>query len=354
MFGSQIITIANFLVAFLVAAGFLAIFRVLAFKINLLDVPDSRKQHGLPAPLIGGLAIYCTIALISLVTPGLLSDYRWLLLIVGFIVLVGMADDLYSLRPTVRILAHSAGALMMSAVAGVKLTHLGDILFIGPVELGIVAIPFTVFATVGVVNASNMIDGVDCLASGLVIIALSLVAIVALIAGQHEMLRLKPILIAALMAFAAYNCGFLRQKDCPVFLGDAGSTSLGFMLAWLLISASQGDNALIAPVYALWFYAIPLIDTLMLIPLRLMFRRSPFDAGTDHLHHRLLDAGFSASQTTLMIYGLAIACGLVGLAGHLTEAPEAVMFMGFVALLLVYAGYSVKNVQSFAVQRTQP
>jgi UDP-GlcNAc:undecaprenyl-phosphate GlcNAc-1-phosphate transferase len=119
-------------------------------------------------------------------------------------------------------------------------------------------------------------------------------------------------------------------------MGDAGSMFLGFVLTWLLISLSQGENRVIAPVTALWLFAMPLLDTISLMIRRLLKGRSPFSADREHLHHVLQAAGYSVNQSVLTIHGLALAAALVGVGGLYMKAPDWVMFYGFLGLFALY------------------
>ena len=240
------------------------------------------------------------------------------------------------MRVSLRMAMHATAAWVMAVSANVQLTSLGDITFTGPVELGLLAIPVTIFATVGVINAINMSDGLDGLSGGLSVISLVLLSLVALSADQSALLSFSQILIVSLLAFLAFNFRLLWKKSALVYLGDAGSTLLGFMIAWLLIASTQGDKAFIAPVYALWFLAVPLMDTVSLMIRRPLRGISPFKPGRDHLHHRLLNMGFDTRQTVLIIHGTALALGGVGLAGHFAGAPQGLMFLMFITLFVIY------------------
>lgn len=235
---------------------------------------------------------------------------------------------------SVRTGAHAFAAWLMAAVAGNQLLSLGNILGFGVVELGILAIPLTVFATVGVINAVNMTDGIDGLSGGLVLIALFFLCIVSFLAGDTDMLH-----FATLLAFLMLNFRLPWKRSALIYLGDAGSTLLGFIQTWLIIEATQGENAIMAPVYALWFLAIPLIDTVSLLIKRPMRGVNPFSAGTDHLHHRLIQAGFSHEQTVLGLYVVALIAGCIGLLGLLYQASEALMFLGFLTLFGAYMAW---------------
>ena len=259
-----------------------------------------------------------------------------LLGISAFILILGVLDDAREIKVWIRMALHAAAAGVMAVQAGNQLQSLGDIFFTGPILLGVLAVPITVFATVGVINAVNMSDGLDGLSGGLVLIALVCLSIVALSAGQTAMLDFSTILIFSLLAFLALNFRFIKRKSAKIYLGDAGSTLLGFILAWLVIAATQGEDAIIAPVYALWFLGVPLIDTISLLVKRPLNGRSSFAPGRDHLHHRLLRAGCSQRRTVTILYLGSAAMGGIGLLGYFLGASEGMMFAGFVVLFAVY------------------
>jgi UDP-GlcNAc:undecaprenyl-phosphate GlcNAc-1-phosphate transferase len=322
--------------AFLITAVALVALRPFAVRIGLVDNPGGRKTHASPTPMIGGLAIYLGTLSICILSPAIINDYKFLLALSGFVLLVGVLDDLYEIRVSLRMAMHATAAWGMAVTANVQLTSLGDITFSGPIELGLLAIPVTIFATVGVINAINMSDGLDGLSGGLSVISLALLSVAALSAGQSALLSFSEILIVSLMAFLAFNFRLIWKKSALVYLGDAGSTMLGFIIAWLMIASTQGNKAFIAPVYALWFLAVPLMDTVSLMIRRPLRGNSPFKPGRDHLHHRLLNMGFDTKQTVLIIHGAALALGGIGLAGHFAGAPESLMFMLFITLFVIY------------------
>ncbi len=227
----------------------------------------------------------------------------------------------------------------MAVIAGNQLVSLGNILSFGVVELGFLAVPVTVFASVGVINAVNMTDGIDGLSGGLVLIALVFLSIVAYLAGDSGLVRFCTLLICSLLAFLMLNFRLPWKQSALIYLGDAGSTLLGFVLAWLIIESTQGEGAVMAPVYALWFLAIPLIDTVSLLIKRPMRGINPFSAGTDHLHHRLIAAGYTHEQTVIGLYLAGICAGTFGLIGFLYHASESFMFLSFIALFGVYMAW---------------
>lgn len=322
--------------AFMLTALALMVLRPVANFVGLIDIPGGRKTHQNPTPMIGGLGIYLGTLAICMLSPVIMADYQILLVLAGFVLLIGVLDDLYEIRPSLRIACHVIAALAMALVADVRLDTFGNLLYMGPVQLGLLAVPMTIFATVGVINAVNMSDGLDGLSGGLVVIALVFLSIAALIGGQSAMLSFSQILIVALLAFLSFNFRTLWKKSAMIYLGDAGSTLLGFILAWLIIAATQGSDAFIAPVYALWFLAVPLMDTVGLMVKRPLRGLSPFTPGRDHLHHRLLNAGFSVRSTVLMMHGAAVVFGGIGLAAHLAGVEEGTMFLLFLSLFAIF------------------
>jgi UDP-GlcNAc:undecaprenyl-phosphate GlcNAc-1-phosphate transferase len=326
--------------AFLITGASLFVLKPVAIKIGLVDIPGGRKTHLSATPLVGGLGIFFGILCISMIMPGVSFEYSALLSLSALILFMGAVDDARELTPFIRMTGHSLVALAMVIVAGVELNSLGSLLFSSPIDLGIFSIPVTVFATVGVLNAINMSDGVDGLSGGLVIVSLSFIALLSYGNGQLVTASFCMIMICSILAFLSLNFRRPWHKKALVYLGDAGSTMLGFMLAWLLISGTQGMTPTFAPVYALWFLAIPLFDTVNLLVKRPLQGRSAFAPGNDHLHHMLLSRGFSVEQTVMLILGMAITCGGIGLLGMRAGFEEYTMFQLFMVLFSLYFCFS--------------
>lgn len=311
-----------------------------AIKLGLVDIPGGRKTHLRPTPLVGGLGIFFGIACISLAIPSIATEFKALLSLSAIVLFMGTVDDAKELTPLSRLLGHSLVALAMAVVAGAQLSSLGAIITDNSVELGFLTLPITVFATVGVINAINMADGLDGLSGGLVTVALSFIALLAFANGQALTGSFCLIMICSIAAFLSLNFRQPWNKKALVYLGDAGSTMLGFMLAWLLIDSTQGAIPNFPPVYALWFLAVPLLDTVNLLIKRPLQGRSPFAPGNDHLHHMLLSRGYSVKQVVLLLVGIAIALGGVGYAGHSAGASESLMFLLFIMLFACYFYFS--------------
>ena len=205
-------------------------------------------------------------------------------------------------------------------------------------SLGILAIPFTVFCTVGVLNAVNMSDGLDGLAGGLALVTLGSLSYLAYYTGHSENLDALVVLMACIMGFLVFNARSPWCKKAKVFMGDAGSMFLGFVIARFLIDFSQGDQRIMHPVIALWIFAVPLMDTVAVMLRRMLAGHSPFSADRKHLHHILLSIGLSPGQTVIAIWVLAVLLAIIGIVGHMAKLPDETMFFGFLGLFAVYTG----------------
>lgn len=309
-----------------------------AHHYNLLDRPDERKHHQGAIPVVGGLAMAFAIAVVAAWQLGDTALFWGLFVSVSIIVIVGFLDDCNGLPVRVRFLAQGIAGLGVSLFAGAQLTNLGDLLGAGPVALGVVAVPFTIFATVGVANAFNLSDGMDGLAGGLAMITAAFLAAAASLSGSEETLVLLLILSGALAGFLCFNMRLPWQCHAKVFMGDSGSLMLGFLLAWAVIRVTQAENNALPPAAALWFFAIPLMDTVRLLVGRALNGRNPFHHDRDHLHHILSRVGYTDAQVVWIIHFAAVTFGLVGFFGWRAGVPEAAMFYGFLAVFAVYSG----------------
>lgn len=321
---------------FVATSAALFALKPVAVKIGLVDIPGGRKTHIGVTPLVGGLGIFFGILVMSIVTAGMLASYGPFLSLSALILFIGTIDDAKELTPQVRMTGHALVALVMAVVAEVQLLSFGELAFSGELSLGILAIPITIFATVGVINAINMSDGIDGLSGALVIVTLGFIAGMSLANGDLDSANFIVVVICAIMAFLGLNFRRPWKLKALVYLGDAGSTMLGFMLAWLLIDSTQGAAPRFAPVYALWFLSVPLFDTVNLLIKRPLRGVSPFTPGNDHLHHNLMRRGLSVEQVVVLLVCVALIMGGIGVMGAFLGAAESLMFQIFLGLFILY------------------
>ena len=224
-------------------------------------------------------------------------------------------------------------------MSGEYLIQIGDLLSFGEISLGILSIPFTIFCVVGLMNAFNMIDGLNGICASLALIPIMYVTYL----GNFSYGLLIP--IGAILGFLAYNLGYLGKKR-GVFLGDSGSNMLGFAVGFICIEYSQNINhaSYINPVTALWLVALPLIDCIAVMVSRSLKGIMPFRPGRDHLHHRLLDLGIKPKRILLIFITSSMILALIGFLLEINfPEKEYVSFYAFLILSFTYYFTSRKN-----------
>ena len=319
--------------AFALTTVALLFLQPLAPRLNLLDHPnDTRKDHAHPTPGTGGIAILlgCLVGFFGMqVGTASVQAFTAAALL---LVVVGIYDDLHDLRWYWRILAQVGAALIIIHWGGVRVEQIGPTLGLGPMSLGWLAVPFTVFATVGLINAMNMIDGADGLAGSLGLAALVMLAAASLYAGNAVLASRLSVLCGALAAFLAWNVRLPWRPRAKVFLGNAGSALLGLVIAWAAFRLTQNPSHPVNPVLALWLLPIPVMDCLVLIVRRLQAGRSPFSAGRDHIHHFMQDAGFGPTRGAMLLTAFSVACGLLAALAMRVDVPYPVLLAAYLLL----------------------
>lgn len=320
--------------AFLFSALLLRALYPFAPAIGMMDQPGERRRvHRHATPRIGGLAIYLGVLFAALYPGFVFPSHAYGLAGATLLVLVGALDDIFRLPAWMRLLAQILAALILTLGCGLALTSLGDLFGLGPVELGVLAVPFTVFAIVGIINAVNMIDGLDGLAGGLVLIALLGTLAATPTGGVTQGLIL--VTVAAILPYLACNLEVIGCKRRKVFLGDAGSMLLGYLLVWALLDSVQTPGGL-TPVTALWLVAIPLSDTLAVIARRLLQRRRPFSPDRGHLHHLLARLFHCQRDALVVMLSLGALLSVIGITGFHLGLPDGLMFFMAMLIFLMY------------------
>jgi len=326
----------------LIFVGTLVLLRLLARlarRVGLVDYPGRRKRHRGEIPLIGGPAIFAGLGFGVLFTSEPLYPYRPLFAALAILLIAGLLDDLRDLTPRQKFLAQLIAGFCMVYWGNHTVLSLGDLFAIGNISTEYWAVPFTLIALLGLINAVNMIDGADGLASGLSLIALLFLATSALLTGRAMSAEVLFTIVAVVLAFWVMNMRFPWQPHAKVFLGDSGSMILGALLTWFSIEIARG-RAGIYPIAAVWFLALPLIDMGVVIVRRLLRGHSPFRAGRDHFHHMLIAAGFSPGTAVLLVLLLALTLAATGFFAWRAGVPEYWLFGGFLVLLVLSSAIS--------------
>ncbi|MBZ5601320.1 MAG: undecaprenyl/decaprenyl-phosphate alpha-N-acetylglucosaminyl 1-phosphate transferase [Acidobacteriia bacterium] len=336
MVSISILALASFLFSLLLTP----LLRDFALKRGWLDIPDEdRKTHATPCPRLGGVPILaaCTAAFgilwIAEARASAVPRTVWEAAgAVGLMFAVGLLDDFFTLEPWQKLGGEIAAAVVMFH-SGIRIEHLGPALV--PVPLRAVA---TVVWLVGCTNAFNLIDGADGLAGGLALIASLAVFTAGMVHGDTLPTFAAAALIGALAGFLRFN--FHRAS---IFLGDCGSLLAGFVLAACGVVWSQHATSLIAVTAPAIAFAVPLFDTAISILRRFLRRQPIFSGDRDHIHHRLLDRGFTATRLVGALYCMGALAAVLALiettAGPLGRASALAAFAALLYAAIQYLRY---------------
>ena len=282
-----------------------------AKKRNIVDNPDARKLQRNPVPVMGGVAVFFGLVA-GLCTATFFFDVSALLpmfIAISVMLCVGVADDVSSLSPWLRFAIEIVMVLMMMFVTKMSLNNLHSLW--GYWDLpGWISIPLTVVAVVGMINATNLIDGVDGLSSGFCILASIIFGILFLKAGDITMVLLCLFTIGALIPFFFHNVFGMKTK---MFIGDGGSLMMGVVMSSYVVTTISSGN-LCGSVFAgsnlglvaftLAVMCVPVFDTVRVMSMRILRRTSPFHPDKTHLHHLFIELGFSHVGTTASVLTL--------------------------------------------------
>jgi len=313
-----------------------------AHALGILDMPASRKVHSAPTPLLGGLAIYLAFTVAILANS--ILDRQVIAILVGatLLVLVGVLDDIVEVPAAVKMLAQlvATGIVIGSDVV---LTLFPKV-WMG----GLIDIVLTIIWLLGITNAMNFFDGMDGLATGLSIITASFLGLFAFLTSQPFLGWFAAAMVGSCLGFLPFN--FRRKAPAAIFLGDAGSTFLGFVLAALAVKGEWAENNLVdiaAPVLIFWVF---IYDMTHITVARILtgkvrsFRDWIAYVGRDHLHHRLGSLLGSNRNAVLLVFSLSICMGLAAIALVHARALEAALlilqavFVAFIFAVLEHAG----------------
>lgn len=351
------VTSGNIFIILALAVGFLVAFAstptviALANKIKAIDIPkDERRVHKKPIPLIGGLAIFygfvVSVLCFAVVDKALMG------ILVGAVIMVtvGIIDDMRNLDARLKLIFQLIAAFIV-IYCGVDIEYIANPLsrWIGPqyISLGLWSIPITMIWIVGITNAVNLIDGLDGLAAGV-----STIASVALLSLTIISQNLNAAIVAAALAGAGF--GFLPYNFNPakIFMGDTGSTFLGFVLACISIQGVMKMYALVSFVVPVLILGLPVFDTIFAIIRRIIKKKPIMSPDRGHLHHRLLDMGFSQKQTVTILYTLTSILCLTAVVMALKDAFRGLfLILAVVVIMVVSLGVMTPKEDSDAEEK---
>lgn len=345
------------LIAFVVALAVTALThpRVAKFaqKRNIVDNPNARKLQRNPVPVMGGVAVF--FGLVSgLCVSGIFVNVNELLPVIvamSVMLCVGVIDDVSELSPWLRFVIEIAVVLMLIFTTHISLDSLQGLWGFYDLPLWLSA-PLTVFAVVGMINAINLIDGVDGLSSGFCMIASIAFGVLFIMTGNYDMAVLTAITMGSLMPFFFHNVFGDRSK---MFIGDGGSLMMGVAMSTYVVAViSVRDEAFDAMpdgmglvAFTMAVMAVPVFDTLRVMTMRILRRTSPFRPDKTHLHHLFIDLGFSHIATTLSVLSLNLLVVLAWLISYLAGASVDVQFYVVIvsSVLVTAIFYKVMRMQ---------
>ncbi|MGH8241719.1 MAG: hypothetical protein ACRETY_00025 [Steroidobacteraceae bacterium] len=308
--------------------------RPLAIAVHLVDSPGGRKTHHSDVPIVGGLAMMLGVLLGAGLLPIQYDAFGAFLAACSVLVTVGLFDDRYEISPAARLAAQVVAAIIVMFGTNSTITDLGNLFGTGPIELaGIWSTLFTIMVFISAINACNMLDGMDGLAGATALVAFLGLAV---LSSADGLAAVSLVMAACVCAFLLFNLPSRLNRRVRCFMGDSGSTLLGFTVAWLCIQVAQGPARDAAPVTMLWLVALPLIELLWSTMRRIVRGVSPLTADDQHFHHLLLKAGFGVRGAFGIVVGVAALLAGFGLFTHYAGMPEYYSFM-----LLAPAGIGV-------------
>ncbi len=310
-----------FLVAVFISLATTPLVRKLSFKVGAVDIPkDNRRVHKEPMPTMGGLAIYLGVIITTLIF--LPIDKTIFSIIAGgtLIVVSGIIDDVSELSAKKKLI-FQIGAAIILIWGGVRIDTITNPFSPNNtlLNLGILSIPITIFWIVGIINTLNLIDGLDGLSAGVAMISSLSLMFVAGKFGLASIIVLSATVAGACLGFLPYNF-----NPAKIFMGDTGALFLGFMMAVISIEGVMKSVATIAIVVPIMILGVPIFDTTFAIFRRLLSGQSVATADKGHLHHRLIDRGFSQKQTVLILYGVSAFFGIFAVLVAKANSRQAV------------------------------
>jgi UDP-GlcNAc:undecaprenyl-phosphate GlcNAc-1-phosphate transferase len=311
-----------------------------------LDLPDARKVHETPMPRLGGIAIYLSFLFAAIVFVPFTDPVRGLLAGGLVIFVTGLVDDLAELSPRHKFAGEIAACLVTIVIGQLWLSDLGNLFGSGDILLPAwLGIPFTVFAVVGIINALNLIDGLDGLAGGISVLALTAFCLLAWVDHNDDAVLIALSLGGALLGFLKYNLYPAR-----IFMGDAGSLTLGFLLGFLAVYLTQAPGSSIGSMVPVLVLALPLFDTIWVMSRRIVQGQSPFVADRTHVHHKFLDLGFEHRFTVIVIFTLSSFWGCSAiLLRNLPEYLLLIFLLSTATLFYLLLRYLLRNHGRFAL-----
>ena len=319
----------------------------LAVSVGAMDVPkDNRRMHKVPIPRLGGLAIFVAFVITVLIFAKIDRQMRGILIGSLLIVMLGVLDDIYSLRALPKFLVQIAAAVVV-VLYGCRIEFISNPVLTSTATYlrlsNVVSIVITIVWIVAITNAVNFIDGLDGLAVGVSGISAATMLVVSILVAEQNVAIIMAALFGACLGFIPYNF-----NPAKIFMGDTGSTFLGFILATMSIQGLFKLYAIISFAVPFLILGIPIFDICFAVIRRLARGQNPMTADREHVHHRLIDMGFDQKQSVMITYMLTALLGLAAVVLTGSGEVKALLLLGSIFVVggagfwIIFAGRKEK------------
>ena len=344
---ATVLYIVAFVFAFLITLITTPFSKKLAYKVGAIDKPKARGMHTKPMPLAGGTAIVLGFTITVLTLTPMVEGFHWqevggILLGGLFIAIVGFFDDIYNLSAKFKLCMQILASLIV-IFSGIRVDVITWPLLFGqtvplPQHVSLIV---SLLWMVGITNAVNLIDGLDGLAAGVSSIAALCFMFLSIMTGNPVAVLLTASLAGACMGFLPHNF-----NPATIFMGDTGSTFLGFILAVSSIEGLFKGYTVITVVVAVLILGLPIFDTTFAIIRRILKRQPVMQADRGHLHHRLMDKGYSQKKAVLTLYGISGGFGITGILIASQDIQFAIGLLGVMIALIIFSYYRQNHTNS--------
>jgi len=273
---------------------------------SYVDAPNTRTSHLKTTPTLGGIAIFIgsVVAFLMFVSVGAIPSFQYIIASVLIIFFIGFKDDIIGISAYKKLLGQVISALIVIEFGGIILTNLHGLFYIYPITYNF-GLVLSVITIIGVTNCFNLMDGIDGLSASLAILASAAFGTWFYLSGQFDWVVLCAGIIGSTLGFWYFN---LFSRQYKIFMGDTGSLYLGFIISIIAIKFNESSvglsgayNVQAAPAVSIGFLMVPIFDTLRVFVTRMVKNKPPFSPDKTHIHHYLLELGFSHLQATLIL-----------------------------------------------------
>lgn len=323
------------LIAFILVVSLVPPLRKLARVWGIVDQPGGRKKHQKAIPPVGGIIIF-SIFMLWGVFSGVVDLQEYWALYVGLVILLmaGAIDDQFYIPARIKLVLHLFAASIVAFGGDVQAAYLGNLFGFGDVWTSYLSYPFTLIAIVLLINAMNLLDGLDGLLGGISSAIFAIFMFAAIVSGWFEQAQVLGLVIAVILGFLVFNLRSPWRRKASLFMGDAGSTAIGLVIAWFSVHLARTPEAPLEPIVVAWIIGFPIFDTCAQFYRRIRKGQDPFAPDRGHFHHHFVNAGIPVHYATPFIVGIVAFMGGVGYGAYALGVPEYILMAGWVVMLL--------------------